>query len=198
MREIVDRFVPRRRRSCRWSTSVAVLGISYLPMDNPPPVAELAAKLAHIVATSLRPRDCRCRRSMVERAARSPAPGTVTLYEVGTIKDVTLDAGATAAVRQCRRRHERQHPHVAVPGEYDARLVSRDSDGAPSWPVSWDKHCESGDIVIRDAWIPTIWSGRFARRRGHGRILLFDVQPYNLLTRPGGGSAGRRLTPNLA
>ncbi len=32
---------------------------------------------------------------MVEPGRAIAGPGTVTLYEVGTIKDVTLDAGAT-------------------------------------------------------------------------------------------------------
>lgn len=37
--------------------------------------------------------------------------------------------------------------------EYDARLVSRTSDAPPTLARIVGKHCESGDIVVRDTWI---------------------------------------------
>ena len=38
--------------------------------------------------------------------------------------------------------------------QYDARLVSRASDAPATLARIVGKHCESGDIVVRDAWVP--------------------------------------------
>ncbi|HEY8373896.1 MAG TPA: diaminopimelate decarboxylase, partial [Pseudonocardiaceae bacterium] len=69
------------------------LGIAYTPEDDPPPVAQLAEQLRAIVR-----RECEAAGLPVPRVAVEPGrsivgPGTVTLYEVGTIKDVELDRG---------------------------------------------------------------------------------------------------------
>ena len=50
----------------------------------------------------------------VEPGRAIVGPGTVTLYEVGTTKDVELGPRVVAPVRQRGRRDERQHPHRAV------------------------------------------------------------------------------------
>ncbi len=93
-------------------------------------------------------------RLVVEPGRAIAGPGTITLYEVGTVKDVAVSATA----------HRR---YVSVDGgmsdnirtslygaEYDVRLVSRTSDAAPTLARIVGKHCESGDIVVRDTWVP--------------------------------------------
>ena len=90
------------------------LGISYLPQDDPPPVQELAAKLAAIVRTESAAVGLPAPRLVVEPGRAIAGPGTITLYEVGTVKDVAVSAHRLPPLRQCRRRHERQHPHLAV------------------------------------------------------------------------------------
>ena len=71
------------------------MGISYIPTDDPPPVDELAAKLrahrAHRVAPAGLPEPTLA----VEPGRAIAGPGTVTLYEVGTIKDVTVGSALT-------------------------------------------------------------------------------------------------------
>ncbi len=42
--------------------------------------------------------------------------------------------------------------------EYDVRLASRVSDAAPTLSRVVGKHCESGDIVVRDAWVPVTFT----------------------------------------
>src|SRR5699024_11563612 len=92
-------------------------------------------------------------------------PGTVTLYEVGTIKDgelgddhsrryVSVDGGMSDNIRT-----------ALYDAAYDCRLVSRASDdgradvadvGTVGAALSRivGKHCESGDVVVRDCWLP--------------------------------------------
>ncbi|HUO36514.1 MAG TPA: diaminopimelate decarboxylase, partial [Mycobacterium sp.] len=101
------------------------LGIAYLPHDDPPPVEDLADKLSVIVRRESALAGLPAPRLMVEPGRAIAGPGTVTLYEVGTVKDVAVTATA----------HRR---YVSVDGgmsdnirtalygaEYDVRLVSR-------------------------------------------------------------------------
>src|ERR1700750_1026246 len=130
------------------------LGISYLPYDDPPPIQDLAAKLDAIVRNESAAVGLPAPRLVVEPGRAIAGPGTITLYQVGTVKDV--DVSATA--------HRR---YVSVDGgmsdnirtslygaEYDVRLLSRASDASPALSRVVGKHCESGDIVVRDTWLP--------------------------------------------
>jgi diaminopimelate decarboxylase len=129
-------------------------GISYVPQDDPPPLADLAAKLGAIVATESAAVGLPVPRLVVEPGRAIAGPGTVTHYEVGTVKDVAVSAGA----------HRR---YISVDGgmsdnirtslygaEYDVRLASRASQAPAALARIVGKHCESGDIVVRDTWVP--------------------------------------------
>jgi diaminopimelate decarboxylase len=160
-------------------------GISYLPQDDPPPVADLAAKLAAIVGNESAAVGLPAPRLVVEPGRAIAGPGTVTLYEVGTVKDVAVAAGA----------HRR---YISVDGgmsdnirtslygaEYDVRLVSRVSDGGPALARIVGKHCESGDIVVRDAWVPDdVAPGDLLAVASTGAYCYSMSSRYNLIGRP--------------
>ena len=152
------------------------LGISYLAADDPPPVSELAAKLSAIVSDESAAVGLPTPRLVVEPGRAIAGPGTITLYEVGTVKDV--DVSSTA--------HRR---YVSVDGgmsdnirtalydaAYDARLVSRVSDG---------KHCESGDIIVRDTWVPDdLAPGDLLGVAATGAYCYSLSSRYNMVGRP--------------
>ena len=116
-----------------------------------------------------------CRGSPSSPGARSPGPSTFTLYEVGTVKDVDLDDGHRAHVRRGRRRHERQHPHRALRRRL---LLHARRAGAPRAEPALvrvvGRHCESGDIVVLDEYLPA------------------DVRPGDLIAVPGTGAYCRQ------
>ena len=91
-------------------------------------------------------------RSRSSRAARSPAPAGVTLYRVGTIKEIP----GRAHLRRGRRRDERQPPPGALRRRLRGLPARRAIDRAParSWPPIAGKHCEQGDLLVRDAHLP--------------------------------------------
>jgi diaminopimelate decarboxylase len=70
------------------------LGISYLPQDNPPPMKELADKLKVIVEHEAAAVGLPTPTLVVEPGRAIAGPGTITLYEVGTVKDVAVSATA--------------------------------------------------------------------------------------------------------
>jgi diaminopimelate decarboxylase len=161
------------------------LGISYLPNDDPPPVGELADKLSGIVRNESTAVGLPVPRLVVEPGRAIAGPGTITLYEVGTVKDVGVSATA----------HRR---YVSVDGgmsdnirtslygaEYDVRLASRGTDAAPTIARIVGKHCESGDIVVRDTWVPDdITPGDLVAVAATGAYCYSLSSRYNLIGRP--------------
>ena len=161
------------------------LGIAYLPHDDPPPVADLAAKLTAIVRKESVAVGLPVPRLVVEPGRAIAGPGTITLYEVGTVKDVAIGGG----------KHRR---YVSVDGgmsdnirtslygaEYDVRLASRSTAAAPVLARVVGKHCETGDIVVRDAWVPDdIVAGDLLAVAATGAYCYSMSSRYNLIGRP--------------
>jgi diaminopimelate decarboxylase len=161
------------------------LGISYLAPDDPPPVAELAAKLSVIVSNASEAVGLPTPRLVVEPGRAIAGPGTITLYEVGTVKDVDISTTA-------------QRRYVSVDGgmsdnirtslydaQYDARLVSRLSDAPATLARIVGKHCESGDIVVRDTWVPgDLQPGDLIGVAATGAYCYSLSSRYNMVGRP--------------
>lgn len=161
------------------------LGISYLPHDNPPPMKELADKLKTIVDNESAAAGLPTPTLVVEPGRAIAGPGTITLYEVGTVKDVAVSPTA----------HRR---YVSVDGgmsdnirpalydaEYDARLVSRLSDAPAVAARIVGKHCESGDIIVRDTWVSEdLAPGDLIAVAATGAYCYSMSSRYNMLRRP--------------
>ncbi|MGE0216560.1 diaminopimelate decarboxylase [Mycolicibacterium sp.] len=161
------------------------LGISYLPQDNPPPMKELADKLLAIVRSESAAVGLPAPKLVVEPGRAIAGPGTITLYEVGTVKDVAIAA-------------DKYRRYVSVDGgmsdnirtslygaEYDVRMVSRVSAAEATLSRVVGKHCESGDIVVRDAWIPgDITPGDLLGVAATGAYCYSMSSRYNLIGRP--------------
>ena len=164
-------------------------GIAYRADETPLDVAELAHELRGIIERECRAEDLDVPAIAVEPGRAIAGPGTVTLYEVGTIKDVPLGGS-----------NERRY--VSVDGGmsdnirtslydsvYDCRLVSRSSelDGSGDAVLSRvvGKHCESGDIVVRDCWLPAdLAPGDLLAVAATGAYCYSMASSYNRLPRP--------------
>lgn len=161
------------------------LGISYLPSDDPPPMRELADKLKAIVKAESEAVGLPTPKLVVEPGRAIAGPGTITLYEVGTVKDVAVSA-------------DKYRRYVSVDGgmsdnirpslydaQYDARLVSRASDAPAVLARIVGKHCESGDIIVRDTWVSDdLGPGDLLAVAATGAYCYSMSSRYNLLTRP--------------
>ncbi|MFI5720778.1 diaminopimelate decarboxylase [Nocardia sp. NPDC051750] len=185
LREAVDKFGVERTSQISLLDLGGGLGISYLPSDDPPPLDLFAEKLRALVAREAELAGLPVPRIAVEPGRAIAGPGTVTLYEIGTVKDVSLDGGL-------RRRY------VSVDGgmsdnirpalyqaDYHCQLVSRGSEAGPVVARVVGKHCESGDIIIRDTWLPAdAGPGDLLAVAGTGAYCYSMSSRYNMLTRP--------------
>ncbi|MGI5252524.1 diaminopimelate decarboxylase [Actinacidiphila glaucinigra] len=150
------------------------LGIAYTPDDDPREPQEIAKSLGEIVSRECRGAELAVPRLSVEPGRAIVGPTAFTLYEVGTIKPleglrtyVSVDGGMSDNIRT-----------ALYDAEYSVALVSRSSDAEPMLSRVVGKHCESGDIVVRDAFLPA------------------DLAPGDLLAVPATGAYCRSMASN--
>lgn len=164
-------------------------GIAYTSADDPLDVDTTAAQLSGIVQRECQVAGLPMPRLAVEPGRAIAGPATLTLYEVGTVKDVQASFwGGAGIVRK----------YVSVDGGmsdnirtalYDASytcvLASRHSTAEPVLARVVGKHCESGDIVVRDAWLPAdIVPGDLVAVAATGAYCRSMASNYNHLPRP--------------
>jgi len=162
------------------------LGIAYTSQDDPADVAATAIALRKIVERECQAAGLDLPRLSVEPGRAIVGPGTITLYEVGTVKTVgtgergvgrlyvSVDGGMSDNIRT-----------ALYDARYTAALVSRASDAAPALARLVGKHCESGDIVVRDLWLPAdIAAGDLVAVAATGAYCRSMASNYNLLGRP--------------
>jgi diaminopimelate decarboxylase len=160
-------------------------GISYLPHDDPPPVHDLAVKLGAIVSNESAAVGLPAPRLVVEPGRAIAGPGTITLYRVGTVKDVAVSSTADRRYVSVDGGMSDNIRTSLYGAEYDVRLLSRSSDAAPMLGRIVGKHCESGDIVVRDAWVSDdIEPGDLLGVAATGAYCYSMSSRYNLIGRP--------------
>jgi diaminopimelate decarboxylase len=153
-------------------------GIAYLPGDETVNPAEAMNALAAAVKKNCATHNLQIPRVSIEPGRAIVGPAMFTLYEVGTVKDVTLENGT----------HRR---YISVDGgmsdnirpslydaEYTTILANRTSTAPSVSSRLVGKHCETGDIVIREIDLPD------------------DIVPGDLLAVPATGAYGRSMASN--
>jgi diaminopimelate decarboxylase len=150
------------------------LGIAYTSEDDPREPHEIAKALGEIVTRECEAAKLRTPRISVEPGRAIVGPTAFTLYEVGTIKPldglrtyVSVDGGMSDNIRT-----------ALYDAEYSVALVSRTSDAEPMLVRVVGKHCESGDIVVKDAFLPS------------------DLAPGDLIAVPATGAYCRSMASN--
>jgi diaminopimelate decarboxylase len=132
-------------------------GISYTLADRPLPLDEMAGRITTAVAQKCEQLGIPVPALAFEPGRVIAGPAGVTIYSVGTLKDVQVTDQGAAATRK----------YVSVDGgmsdnirpalyeaEYSATIASRSSDAEATLSRVVGKHCESGDIVVRHALLP--------------------------------------------
>jgi len=156
-------------------------GIAYTEEDDAPEVKELAQSLRDIVDEQCRAAGLARPRLTVEPGRGIVGPSTVSLYTVGTIKDVdglrtyvSVDGGMSDNIRT-----------ALYDASYECALASRASDAPPMLSRVVGRHCESGDIVVRHAYLPSdLASGDLLAVPATGAYCRSLASNYNHVTRP--------------
>jgi diaminopimelate decarboxylase len=153
-------------------------GIAYLESDVTVVPRDAMQALAKAVKKHCAAFNLQIPTVSIEPGRAIVGPTMFTLYEVGTVKDVTLENGT----------HRR---YISVDGgmsdnirpslygaEYTTILANRTSTAAKTSSRLVGKHCETGDIIIREIDLPE------------------DIVPGDLLAVPATGAYGRSMASN--
>ncbi|WP_454811027.1 diaminopimelate decarboxylase [Paenarthrobacter nitroguajacolicus] len=171
-------------------------GIAYTSVDTPRPPAEIAQAMAAVVRSKCAELDITPPRISIEPGRAIVGSTTFTLYEVGTLKtvrvDVTEGEDGDNNVTYPRRyvsvdggMSDNARP-VLYDADYSAILASRNSSADPQLSRVVGKHCESGDIVVRDVYLPAdVAAGDLLAVPGTGAYCWALSSNYNYLARPG-------------
>src|SRR5690606_33432675 len=120
-------------------------GIAYTTKDDPAPPAQLATELAAIVEHECRAFGVQVPTMSIEPGRAIAGPAVFTLYEVGTVKVVELDAGASRTYVAVDGGMSDNIRPALYDADYSCTLASRRSDAPPVLSRVVGKHCEAGD-----------------------------------------------------
>ena len=161
------------------------MGIAYVDADDPLDIADMAHQLGDIVG-----KQCAQEGLPVPALAFEPGraiigPAGITVYEVGTVKEVALDGGAARAYVSVDGGMSDNIRTALYGAEYTVELASRSSDAKPVPSRVVGKHCESGDIVVRDCALPAdVVPGDLLAVAATGAYCRSMASNYNYLPRP--------------
>jgi diaminopimelate decarboxylase len=119
------------------------LGVAYTAGDRPPAVADYVNAIASVVHEQLGAD----KRLLLEPGRALVANSTVTLYTVETVKRnvstwVAVDGGMSDNLRP-----------MLYGSTYEALIADRPLAPAEERCNVAGKHCESGDVIVRDVWL---------------------------------------------
>ncbi|QYJ05631.1 diaminopimelate decarboxylase [Nocardioides panacisoli] len=153
-------------------------GIAYTTQDDPADPADLAAGMQQIVTGECAALGIERPRLSIEPGRAVVGPSMCTVYTVGTVKPVTLDAGAVRTYVSVDGGMSDNVRTALYDADYSCTLAGRTSEAPPVLGRVVGKHCEAGDIVVRDEFVPA------------------DVAPGDLVAVPGTGAYCRSMASN--
>jgi diaminopimelate decarboxylase len=162
--------------------------VNYKPADKAPDLRYFADAITAVVAEQCATLGIEVPKLAFEPGRYIAGPAGITLYNVGTIKDVKVTDGETPAVRK----------YVSVDGgmsdnarpslyeaEYHVTLASRSTTAKPVLVRVVGKHCESGDIVVRHDYLPEdVQPNDLVAVAVTGAYCYSLSSNYNFLTKP--------------
>ena len=153
-------------------------GIAYLPGENNLDPALVMNALAEVVTKACASQKLAVPRVSIEPGRAIVGPTMFTLYEVGTTKDVVLENGSTRRYISVDGGMSDNLRPALYEAQYTAVLANRSSSAKKISSRVVGKHCETGDIVIREI------------------DLQSDIAPGDLLATPATGAYGRSMATN--
>jgi diaminopimelate decarboxylase len=160
-------------------------GVAYTSEHDPLEPKVLAEQLAEVVLRECRGLGIAVPRVSVEPGRAIAGSSTFTLYRVGTVKDVPLDHGVFRRYVSVDGGMSDNIRTALYNADYSATLASRSSNADAALCRVVGKHCESGDIVVRDEFLPSdIAAGDLVAVPGTGAYCRSMASQYNHVPRP--------------
>ncbi len=156
------------------------IGVAYLKSEKDPSKQQFIEKMTHHVNDFCQKNHFKCPKSILEPGRSIIANAVVTLYTVGTLKNIQgvrkyaiIDGGMS------------DNPRFIMYGsKYDAYLAS-DMRSKPVEKVTIaGRACESGDVVVKDYIFPLVKSGDIIAVACTGAYNYSMASNYNKFLKP--------------
>lgn len=152
-------------------------GIAYTSQDDPQPPELMAETIAGVLQRTCGGLGVTPPHVSIEPGRAIAGPAMFTLYTVGTIKDVDTGQGIRRYVSVDGGMSDNARTAL-YNADYSCTLASRTSSARPVVARVVGKHCESGDVVVRDEYLPD------------------DLVPGDMIAVPSTGAYCRPLASN--
>jgi diaminopimelate decarboxylase len=156
------------------------LGIKYVQEDNPPSIDKWIEVISKAVVIACSERNLDLPRLMCEPGRSLVANSCLTIYKIGAKKVVpgirtylSVDGGMSDNPRP-----------ITYQSLYSSCLVDKPLDSNGEKVTIAGKHCESGDILLKDFSLPSCKSGDFLAVFGTGAYNYSMSSNYNRIPRP--------------
>ncbi|MBC8120404.1 MAG: diaminopimelate decarboxylase [Gemmatimonadaceae bacterium] len=156
------------------------LGICYTPTDDPPSIEQWVATVSRAIIDACQHYNVPLPRLLCEPGRSLIGPAGVTLYTVGSTKTVpdirtyiSVDGGMSDNPRP-----------ITYKAQYTAAVANKMNDSRRSVVTIAGKHCESGDVLLRDVELPPLAGGDVLAVFSTGAYNFSMASNYNRLTRP--------------
>jgi diaminopimelate decarboxylase len=161
------------------------MGIAYVPDDDPVAPMGMAEALRVIVAGECSRRGIPVPSIAVEPGRAIVGPSMFTVYQVGTVKPVEFRTGSWRTYVSVDGGMSDNIRTALYEAEYTVVLANRSSSAPAMLTRIVGKHCESGDVVVRDAWLPSdIARGDLIAVASTGAYCRAMASNYNVVPRP--------------
>ena len=156
------------------------LGIRYIATDDPPSIQDWVRTVATAVAEACTTRGLELPRLLCEPGRSLVAPAGVTLYAIGSRKAIpdlrtyiSVDGGMSDNPRP-----------ITYQSQYTALLADRPLAPVEEAVTVAGKHCESGDVLLRDVSLPAAHAGEVLAVFATGAYNASMSSNYNRIPRP--------------
>lgn len=153
------------------------VGIAYVDSDDPMAPGDLVRKINSVIAKESARLGLKHPRISIEPGRAIVGPSMVTLYSVGTTKEVALVDGTRLYVSVDGGMSDNIRPAL-YGAQFTVAIANRISDAPLRDCRIVGKHCETGDIIIKSVELPS------------------DIAPGDLLAVAATGAYGRSMASN--
>ena len=156
------------------------LGICYTEEDDPPSIKDWVSAVAEAVVSACRQQEVALPRLLCEPGRSLVGSACITGYTVGSQKTVpgtrdyiSVDGGMSDNPRP-----------ITYQSVYRALVANRMSAPLTKKVTLAGKHCESGDVIIKEVWLPTLDTSDIIVVPATGAYNYSMASNYNRIPKP--------------
>jgi diaminopimelate decarboxylase len=156
------------------------LGIRYVASDDPPTIQEWVQGVAEAVVQACQQRDLALPRLLCEPGRSLVATAGLTVYGIGSRKEIP---GLRTYIAVDGGMSDNPRP-ITYQSRYTAVLAERPLAAATETVTVAGKHCESGDVLLKDLPLPPCRGGDLLTVFATGAYNASMASNYNRIPRP--------------